>query len=135
MSDLTEEKITELRAKFGRVVVTRYNGQDIAFRKPNANEAQMYRTAPADNEDQRYERTASLAQFIVVFPSLQEWNDLLDDYPFAISSEPINNAIAKAMGVLEEKKDSTPRARPSASTPSDSRSASPSGSPSSPGVS
>lgn len=135
MSDLTDSDIEALRAKHGRVVHVRYNGYDFVFRKPNASEAQMYRTSPMDTGEDRHQAMASLAQFIVVHPSVIQFNDLLDEYPFMLSNEGVQDAISKAMGVREEKKDSTPRVRPSASTPSDSRSALPSGSPSSPGVS
>lgn len=132
---LSDDEIEALRKIHGRVVAARYNGHDIVFRRPNVGEAQMYRTTLADTEDQRYERTANLAQFILVHPGLDVWNALLDDYPFMLSSQSVNDAIAKAMGVLEEKKDSSSRAKPSKSIPNGSQQASPTGSPSSPAAS
>jgi hypothetical protein len=121
-----------LRAKHGRITHVRYNGYDLVFRRPNVGEAQMYRTYPMDTGEDRYQATATMAQFIVVYPSVEELNALHDEYPFMFSSEGVNAAIATAMGIREEKKDSTPLAQGKTPIPSASRKGSPTGSPSAP---
>lgn len=121
-----------LRERHGRITHVRYNGYDIVFRRPNAGEAQMYRTYPMDTGEDRYQASAAMAQFIVVYPSVEELNALHDEYPFMYSSEPLNDALSKAMGVREEKKDSTPRERAKTPIPSASQKGSPTGSLSAP---
>ncbi len=108
MSDLENgPDLDALRRAHKRVTHCRYNGHDLVFRKPTADEAQMYRAMPIDTGDQAHERTATLAQFILVYPSVEKWHELMDDYPFMLNNEAVNEAIAVAMGVREEKKDST----------------------------
>jgi len=134
MSDQVLENgpdLDALRRVHKRITHCRYNGQDFVFRKPTADEAQMYRAMPRDTGDQAYERIATLAQFIVVYPPIEKWHALLDDYPFMLESEPMNEAIAIAMGVREEKKDMTSPAPLKRPTPIASPAGSPSGSPSS----
>jgi len=121
-----------LRQKHGRVTHVRYNGYDIVFRRPNAGEAQMYRTYPMDTGEDRYQASAAMAQFIVVYPSVEELNALHEEYPFMFANEGVNDALSKAMGVREEKKDSRPLEQAKTPTPSASRRASPTGSPSAP---
>ncbi len=124
-----------LRKQHGRISYVKYNGHDIAFRKPTAAEAQMYRACASDTQEDKFEQTSTMAQLILVHPTLPEWHALADDYPFMLSNESVNHAIAIAMGVLEEKKGSTASAAPKKAIPNASPAASPSGSPSAPGVS
>jgi hypothetical protein len=132
MSDLDLEA---LKKTYGRVVHVRYNGHDIVFRKPNQGEAQLYRSSVVDTQEDRYEQMATMAQMILVYPALDAWHALLDDYPFMLSNESVNLGISRAMGVVEEKKDSTSPAQPRKPIPSASPSGSPNGSPSAPGAS
>ncbi len=132
MSDLDLEV---LRKTHKRIAHCRYNGHDLVFRKPTADEAQMYRSAPMDTAEERHERVASLAQFILVHPSLETWHGLMDDYPFMLNNEAVNEAISIAMGLFEEKKDSPSPALVKRPTPIASPVGSPSGSPSSPAAS
>lgn len=127
MSDLD---LDALRKMHGRITQARYNGHDIVFRKPTQGEAQMWRSAPADTAEERYEQMSTMAQFILVHPTVVEFNALLEDYPFMLSNEGINRAISMAMGVIEEKKDSTASVPPKKATPNASPAVSPSGSPS-----
>jgi hypothetical protein len=136
MSDLENgPDLDALRRLHKRIAHCRYNGQDLVFRKPTADEAQMYRSMPSDTGDQAHERVAALAQFIVVYPPLDKWHTLIDDYPFMLSNQAVNEAISIAMGVAEEKKDSTSPAPLKRPTPTASPAGSPSGSPSSPAAS
>lgn len=129
MSDLDLEA---LKRAHKRITHVRYNGHDLVFRRPTSDEAQVYRAMPNDTGDQAHERVATLAQFILVHPSIETWHALLEDYPFMLNNEAVNEAISIAMGVREEKKDLTSPAPPKRATPTASPAGSPSGSPSSP---
>jgi len=94
---LSDQEIAELKSTHGRIahVVGKGNAWEVVFRKPTRAEYKKFK-ADAANPARQSDAQEMLARSIVVHPSREAFDALLEDYP-AIP-EASSSAIAELVG-------------------------------------
>jgi hypothetical protein len=117
-------RIDAMRAAGIRIEHTVYNGFVVAFRKPDRAQTQWWKLAKADPQSATT-ADENLAKAILVEPTLQRLEELVDEYPMALESIDISKALARALGIAQTEEKKAPNTLPNSngSIPSTSPSA------------
>lgn len=110
MSRITEQQLSELQAKHGRIKHVSYNGVDIVFRKPRRVEVQQHRAKlHTDDPNEKSIADEQLAILTVEYcngkagpDSKQALNALADDFPYLFAEKSIGDAIAVLSGIKQD---------------------------------
>lgn len=104
---ISEQQVSELAAKYGRVKHVTYQGVDIVFRKPSRAECRQYVMA-RDNPQEKASADEALANMICVHcngaaggEAHKAFLDLLEDWPMAANSPKIGTALLELTGITE----------------------------------
>jgi hypothetical protein len=118
---ITDERLTELRAQYGRIKHVTHNGVDLVFRQPSPEECDQHAVACEEGGAQKAFADRLMTQQTIVFcgtadgpdRAREAYRDFLKKYPYAWRSAGIGGAMARLTGVVQdeaEKKDETPSA-------------------------
>lgn len=106
---LSEEKVAELRAQYGRVQYVTYNGVDLVFRKPSRVEVDMHAVKVDAGGAEKAQADNQLAQLIVVLcgtaegPAAKEpFLALLNEYPYICRCVAVGTALSVLTGVIQD---------------------------------
>lgn len=109
----SEEKLEELRAKYGKIGIVDFSGHQVVFRKPSREQARDYRRKIA-TESEKPDAVDQLAQLTIVgFDGEEDVTKariaftgvFLEEFPLAMSNVKFITVISVLAGLVEEELD------------------------------
>lgn len=97
---ISEEKLTALRAEHRRVKVIAVGDIEFVIRAPKRHEYKAFRNKAMG--EQKADALEDLLRTIVVFPSRQELDAILDDYPGLAESKDFQKSVEQFVGMVAD---------------------------------
>ncbi len=108
---VSDEDLSALKAKHGRVKHVVFNGIDLIFRKPSRAECQAYMMKREEGGASKIAADEQLAQQIVIrcgapaetsIRAREAFLALLEDYPLLVNEKNVGGAIGQLAGIVQD---------------------------------
>jgi hypothetical protein len=98
---LSQEKLDELESVHKKVFHLEIDGQTIVLRKPTRGEWKKFRS-DSTNDAKKSDANEMLWRALVVFPSREEFSEMLEEYPALCESPECTTGLKWLCGMVAE---------------------------------